>query len=211
MALLLFVSTNQVPQLLRDQALLIANQAIMIAQNEIEKSKTPEVATIALDAQNDPVAASLPSVAPIVTSPPVSTPVAPILTTLEIFSPNRKTGLGREYKAYNWDYFNQTNIPDSERPAGFIFPNESNAIHIGLICRKSKESQRNFTVKVEATDSTQNKVMNGTGSFTKILQSDGNKEEVAYYPFTYQFKTSGIHTITFTCDGQSKSVSFDVN
>ena len=50
----------------------------------------------------------------------------------------------------------------------------------------------------------------GIGSVTKIYKEDGTQEIVSYYPFRYEFKTAGQHTIKFTANGMSESITLDV-
>lgn len=104
--------------------------------------------------------------------------------TLQIVSPLAGKGLGRQYVA----------SPDIK--------DESNYIDIGLIVTNPDGSvNTTATVNVTATDSSQNKEIVGTGTFW------GNPHNVYYYPFEYQFKTPGDHTITFTVLGVTQSVT----
>jgi len=57
---------------------------------------------------------------------------------------------------------------------------------------------------------TQNKTINGSGSTTKIIDGLGQQSIVVFYPFNYQFKTAGEHTITFTSGGVSAEVKVSV-
>lgn len=57
------------------------------------------------------------------------------------------------------------------------------------------------TMNITATDSTQNKVLNGTGA---------NEQGHYFYSFEYNFTSVGEHTVTFTIDGVTKSMSFDI-
>jgi hypothetical protein len=129
------------------------------------------------------------------------------MITLEIINPIPGKGMGREYKSYDWDSFNGVNIPDSERPAGFVFPDDSNSILIGLLVKdESGDYLRNKIVEMISIDSTQNKTATGTGDITTIY-IDGNKRVVPYYGYNYEFKTAGEHTITFKCEGVETSVT----
>ena len=108
---------------------------------------------------------------------------------LQIISPMSNKGLGREYVA-------------SES-----VQNEYNYIEIGLVVYDSAgEPDRNTEVIVEVTDQTQNKTMSSTGTVGRIYEN-GVKKEVFYYPFTYEFKTAGEHTITFKANGMTESVT----
>lgn len=107
---------------------------------------------------------------------------------LQIISPMANKGLGREYFA-------------SE-----VVKDESNYIEIGLVVYDHYgDVDRNTQVVVMATDSSQNKTMNGTGTIGRIYEN-GVKKEVYYYPFTYEFKTAGEHTITFSANGMTEVV-----
>lgn len=109
--------------------------------------------------------------------------------TLEVISPINNKGLGREYVA----------APE--------IVDESNYIEIGLLVKdESGAYLKTPTVEVIATDSFQNRTMAGTGNVTPIYP-DGNKQVVSYYPFHYEFKTAGEHTITFKCEGIETAVT----
>lgn len=110
--------------------------------------------------------------------------------TLEIFSPIPSKGLGREYKA-------SPEVVD-----------ESNYIELGLIVRDENGNiLKDRTVEVEATDSTQDKTINESGNYSPRINppAGGN-----FYPFHYEFRTSGNHLISFTCDGVTENVSLSV-
>lgn len=227
LALLTLVATSpvQLPQSVKDNAILVSNQAIAYACQELAKSPQTQ--------QNGLIYTPPVQNQPIVNTPTGSAPSEPLLTqqnktmltqdvaSLEIINPLNGKGLGpkpdsygtdRGYVAYDWDYLNSTpSIADNERPKGFTFPDESNIINIGLVCRDEKGNPVNkAVVTVEATDSTQNKTIHGTGNVTKIRNAEGEESSVHYYPFNYQFKTAGEHTITFTCNGISESVTVTV-
>lgn len=111
---------------------------------------------------------------------------------LEIISPIRSKGLGREYKA-------------SPEPI-----DESNYIEIGVIVRDNKGNIKNdVNVKITATDETQNKETDSTGTVTNMYIND-KKITVYYYHFYYKFKTLGKHTIRFDCEDYLAEVDVDV-
>ncbi len=88
---------------------------------------------------------------------------------------------------------------------------ESNYVYLGLVVYDDNgDPIRNVVVTIVATDSSQNKVLNGTGNVTPIYNENGAKIITPYYPFNYEFKTSGDHTITFTTLGMTKSVTLTV-
>ncbi len=112
--------------------------------------------------------------------------------SLEIVSPIPTKGLGRTYKA-------SSQVID-----------ELNYIYIGLIVRNDAgEPVKDVVVNVTATDGTQNKTLNGTGNVYPRYEGD-SKIITPYYPFNYEFKTGGDHTITFTALGMVKSVTLTV-
>lgn len=119
--------------------------------------------------------------------------------TIELVNPPSS---GKTYTAYDWDAYNNSNVPDSERPKDFVFPSNANSINIGAIVRDSNgNALNNVVVAITATDATQNKTLNSTGNVTPTYPG-GVKKFVPYYPFSYLFKTSGEHTITFTVEGE---------
>ncbi|MEK9207209.1 MAG: peptidoglycan-binding domain-containing protein [Patescibacteria group bacterium] len=115
------------------------------------------------------------------------------LASLKIISPTNGKGLGRKYVA-------NKEIVD-----------ESNYIELGFIVRNDVgESMRDAKGVIEATDEDQNKTLIGTGNVTKIYNGE-IPESVYYYPFHYEFKNAGQHTITFTANGMTESVTLTVN
>ena len=88
--------------------------------------------------------------------------------------------------------------------------NESNYIVLGLIVYDyDGENTKTVVVTVTATDSSQNKTMNGTGN-QKTMYYDGIAKVMWYYPFSYDFKFAGQHTITFSTGDMTKSVTLTV-
>ena len=152
---------------------------------------------------NTPPAEAKPAPQPIVIPPPVVEVIvqtqpapellvtAPSMREIKIISPMSNKGLGRVYTA-------QPEIVD-----------ETNYIELGLIIRNdSGDIVKDAEVTITGTDTEQNKTLNGTGNITKIYK-DGVPESVHYYPFHYEFKTVGTHTITFTANGYQE-VSIDL-
>lgn len=110
----------------------------------------------------------------------------PVPTSIEIFSPINGKGLGREYHA-------------APEPI-----DESNYIYIGAILRDQNGNLiENVVMEITATDSSQNKTLNGTGTFSPKINGK-------YYPFNYEFHTSGTHVITFSVGQVSKSITLEV-
>lgn len=149
------------------------------------------------------------------TLPLATTPVSQ--AHIEIVGP-----AAREYRAYDWNTFNGQNIPDSERPAGFVFPNESNYADLGAVLYNPDGSVNNTArMTITATDSTQNKTYGGLGEKqyptyggTGTVQwywIDGSKKQRYFYPYRYEFKTAGKHVITFEADGLTASMELAVN
>ncbi len=177
---------------MQSQATEFATQAIVIA-------------TQALDDINAQPIGTAPSVAPQVTpQSEVVQPVQPITTntttimpketkdSIKVISPINGKGLGRKYVA-------NKEIVD-----------ESNYIELGLIVRNDAgESMKDAKAVIEATDEDQNKTLIGTGNVTKIYNGE-IPESVYYYPFHYEFKNAGQHTITFTANGMTEVITLDV-
>jgi len=114
------------------------------------------------------------------------------MTTIKIISPIAGKGLGRIYTA-------QPQIVD-----------ETNYIELGLIVRDDAgEPIKNAVVIITATDDTQNKTLNGTGD---VLPQYENEVRIItpFYPFHYEFKTVGDHTITFSVNDITDSVTLTV-
>lgn len=211
--LTLVASTPSLPQTVKDEAIATANNAITFANIEIAKSHEPITGTGQYtQVVNTPVQPAPTGTIPVDIQPLVTTQTIKKMTTIEIINPADGKGLGRNYVAYDWDEFNKPGVADSERPVGFKFPTEENYIYIGAVCKDESGSPvRDAQVQIVATDTTQNKTLNGSGSTTDVLDNLGQKSKVIFYPFTYQFKTSGDHTITFTCNGVSQAVTVTVS
>ena len=169
-----------------------ATQAVVLANVALKQSLTSNIPQ------------SAPSTIPEIKTPPApqntqnigTAPVElPIQTpkpmkTLEIVSPMPTKGLGRTYEANAYPL------------------TESNYLEIGVTVLNEKgEYEKSPVVSVTTTDAKQNKVINGTGTVMKIYKNEV-KSFIHYYPFHYEFLTSGEHTITFTLEsGESTSVT----
>ena len=126
------------------------------------------------------------------------------MNTLQIISPIAGKGLGRIYVANNYEL-----NPDGTIKTGHA-PKEENMIDLGLIIRDENGTYLDgVVVEVEATDESQNKRIAGTGNQTKIYP-EGTPVTVPYYPFHYEFKSAGKHTITFKVGDKTESVDLDV-
>ena len=176
----------------QQQAVEMANQAITIAYQMIQQIKETNSSSNSI-APNSPQPATEPSG---VSTTPIIPIVEPIIQTqpismksITVISPIRGKGLERTY-------LSRSNIKD-----------EFNYIELGLIVRNDAgKPVDNTTVTVTATDSSQNKTINGTGDVTPIYE-DGVKIKMPYYHFSYQFKMPGEHIITFTADGLTQVVN----
>ena len=116
--------------------------------------------------------------------------------TLELFAPvPEKWVEGRKYLA-----------EINEKPE---LMDEYNYVDMGLYIKEGNNYLGNVLCSVKATDDSQSKELNGTGNVRKIYINQSAKT-VPYYSFHYEFKTVGTHEITFTCQGKSVSVTFDV-
>lgn len=123
------------------------------------------------------------------------------LAKVEIIDAIPSKGRGRIFKANDY----QMN-PDGTLKEGSVTPTDENSIELGLVCYDADGKDRDTAmVVVTATDASQNKTINGTGSVKKVY-SDGFEKSVHYYPYRYEFRTPGSHTITFECDGMKTSV-----
>lgn len=115
------------------------------------------------------------------------------ISSIEIVSPIPGKGIGREYLA-------RPDIKD-----------EANYISIGAIVYNDDGSINNDAeMVISASDETQDKTLQGTGTLWNNRYIDGQKVPAFYYPFTYQFKTVGDHKITFTAAGVSADVTIKV-
>ena len=154
-------------------------------------SQAVVIAQQALTVQMTPVQEPI-AIAPQSTSTQPIEVTQPSMKSLTIISPIPGKGLGREYIA------------------GSQVIGEENYIELGLIVKDDAGNPiKDIIVEIEATDSTQNKTLNGTGTVKKIY--DGEVPTLTpYYPFHYEFKTAGDHVITFKADGLIESVTLQV-
>lgn len=84
--------------------------------------------------------------------------------------------------------------------------NEANQVLVAAVVYGDDGSNlRDSLVTVTTDDEAQGATLKGTGDFT------GAPENVYYYAFTYDIKTTGEHTITFSANGISKTVTFTVD
>lgn len=117
---------------------------------------------------------------------------------IEIIEPTPQ----RDYLAYDWDTYNNQNVPDSERPAGFVFPTDANSVQLkGVLTAPDGSNDRTSTVTITTDDETQKETLLGTGDFW------GNPKNLYYYAFTYYFKTPGDHTVTFSVGDVSQTIT----
>ncbi len=184
--LTLVASLPNVPQDLRDQAVSIGNQAIAAANVAIlEQSVEPII-----------VAAPTPTPAPVIitSQPTITMPEAPISKAhIDIISPISGKGLGRQYAS-------STNGTMTD----------ANTLVIGAIVYDDAGDPTNQpTVEVKAKDASQNKTFIGTGVVTPRYV-DGSKRVLPVYMFSYDFHTSGDHTITFSTGALTQSVTVTV-
>lgn len=114
--------------------------------------------------------------------------------TIKIVSPSSQKGLGRVYAA---------------RPT---IKDELNYIYIGaLVTNAEGKNERAAEMVITATDESQNETQQGTGTFWGNPESVGAPDQPSYiYGYTYAFKTTGDHTITFACLGVTQEVTVNV-
>ena len=137
---------------------------------------------------------------------PEPTPPAPASQSrIEIINPSSVHGLGRNYKANDYKLNS-----DGSLAVGSTSPTDDNSINLGAVVYNDDGSvSKTAVVTITATDTRQNKTLNGTGDVTK-LYVNGSPISVHYYGFYYEFRTTGHHTITFTANGLTQNVELDV-
>jgi len=100
------------------------------------------------------------------------------------------------------------NRPHSTSPNFDQYGNPENEIYIGaVVYGEDGEPTRTAVVEVTTTDASQNKMINGTGNVTPIYVN-GQKRQTSFYPFSYEIKTVGEHSITFSTNGLTTSTNF---
>lgn len=115
------------------------------------------------------------------------------MITIEIFNPVPGKG--------------QTKV-HAHNPKGI--EDEEDYVELGLIVRNEQgEAVKDRLVTVNAPGSQQDKTMNGTGAHRKVVRN-GARVSTPFYPFHYEFKSEGKHTITFSCEGVTASVELQV-
>lgn len=92
--------------------------------------------------------------------------------------------------------------PDSVKSAGEATDIMQVATLGAIVYDANGDNDKTSAVAVETDDAAQDKTINGTGN---INGSSG----LYYYPFNYLFRTVGDHTITFTVNGVSQSVTLE--
>jgi hypothetical protein len=184
-------TTNDVVSSLAAQLNALMEQINILKQQQVAQQQTNQ--TIQQIQQNTQQIIENTSVTPTpITQPIEITQPTPMTYTLKIISPMANKGLGRQYVA-------SPTVKD-----------ESNYIYLGLIVKDSQgQARNNVEVKITATDESQNQTITSTGNVGKDYEN-GVKKIVPYYPFEYNFKTPGKHTITFAAEGLTESVELDV-
>lgn len=157
----------------------------------------PDPAAAPTPAAPDPSPINVPIyiIQPDQTSMPDPTPMPEPISQakIEIVSPMGNKGLGRDYLA-------RADIKD-----------EANYITIGAILTNPDGSINNTAeMTVTTSDSAQDQIMDGTGSLWSNRYINGQKSPAYYYEFTYQFKTTGDHILTFGANGLTKSITINV-
>ncbi len=126
---------------------------------------------------------------------------------LQIISPIKEKGLGREYEAIPGKCF--TCGQDVSHPI-----KESNYIDIGVIVWRLDDNDvfqavNDEKLAVVTDDATQNRVFEGTGALYIKVNEDTSKTVLYYYPFHYEFKIIGTQKIMFTASDVSESIELD--
>lgn len=174
-----------------------------IVKLEVQASTTPPVQTV-VQPMPTVIAQSVPQPQPQTAPAPAPTQTQAVqeplpviqpkvsMASIKIINPFPSKGLGRKYTA-------QKEVVD-----------DSNYIELGLVCRDDMGRPiKDAVVQVNATDSTQDKTINGTGDITKVY-NNGIPEVIHYYAYHYEFRTVGDHTITFSCNGMVEPVTVTV-
>ena len=138
--------------------------------------------------------------------------------TLEVINPIAGKGIGsrtdpvtgqdRGYRANDYK-----TLPNGDPAPGSQTPDETNSIDIGVIVRDdSKRALDSVTVSFEATDEKQNAKYPNTGSITKTYADPRSdiSQKTPYYPYHYEFRTTGKHTITITCQRMKEVIELTV-
>ena len=120
---------------------------------------------------------------------------------LKIFNPIIGKGVygGRDYVAMQGEEHNDK---------------DTDYVELGCIVRdENGKNLHDLTVEVTCTDDTQDKTLVTTGNVTNVYVGEGReatKESVYYYAIHYKLKFTGVHSVTFTCQGASKKKTFNV-
>lgn len=115
------------------------------------------------------------------------------MRTIEIINPIPGKGQGRQYVSKTSEELT-----------------EQNYIELGALIRNENGNPiKDATVTITATEESQNKIITATGNVTNIFVN-GQKQQVPYYHYHYEFNNPGHHTITFTCDELQSVVELDV-
>lgn len=175
--------------------LTLNNVSDELPKQEIVQMPTPQI--IIQMPQAQPSQTPVPSPAPVETIMPTQTTM-PSQKSLEII--NHQAGQGLILRPSQKFVATGGDLIDSETERSYL--------NIGLIVRGDDgKSVKDEIVSITTTDSEQNKELNGSGDITKIVNEDGIKEMVYYYPFHYEFRTTGDHAITFQADGITEVVN----
>lgn len=182
---------------------------IRIKIEEIKKvledisEKTPIPITtpqIIIQMQHAPTPIPTPVSTPTQVETIIMTPTPMQQESLKVISPQSGQGItlrpGRHFVAISDD------IIDNETERSYM--------NIGLVVRGNDgNSVKDAVVEITTTNLDQNKTLNGTGNITKIVNDKGVKEVVHYYPFHYEFRITGNHTITFRSNGMVEVVNIE--
>ena len=131
--------------------------------------------------------------APVVATAPASR------ARIDVISPTPGNGLNRKH----------TTSPELDND-GKGNPMNEMVIAAVLYGDDGRTAIKDAIMTITATDSVQNKTMNGTGEIHPVYV-DGQKTIPPIYTYYYVFKTAGDHTITFSSNGISQSVTVKVS
>lgn len=180
--LLIAASGPNVPADLRTEAIAVANEATQLANYELSNPTMTDATSTPDAGADDTVATQGQSSAPVTATQTASAPAPQSQAHIDVFlTDNTQTA-------------DQTFATSS----GSI--NRDNTVFLGATLYNDDGSMnRSAQMTVTTDDATQDKTLFGTGN----ILPGGNP----YYPFVYTFKSSGPHTINFTANGQTQSIT----
>lgn len=209
--LILLQSATNIPTALRDQANVVVSEAIRSANQAIVGAQTTSAPTTASSGQGgvqspQDVSTSVVSSAPAQASTP-TVPASIPTSQARIEIVNYPTDLTRQYSAMpaSCKLVIGSNYNDVDCSPN-AYPNNGDVTLKAVLYHDDGSVNQTGVMQISATDARQNKTFNGTGDIVTFYKGD-QKQQVYGYVFGYHFLVSGDHTITFSANGLSKSVT----